>query len=122
MEFFLRTARSELEAFAPATAQKNINLDTLAMIRVPVASTLEQNEIVHRIEAAFAWIDRLAAEATSARGLIDRLDQTVLAKAFRGELVPQDVGDEPASELLERIRAERAAVPKPKRGRKVMAS
>jgi hypothetical protein len=44
-----------------------------------------------------------------ARTLIDHLDQAVLAKAFRGELVPQDPNDEPASVLLERIRAERAA-------------
>lgn len=79
----------------------------------------EQHEVVRRIEHAFAWIDRLAAEATSARKLIDRLDQAVLAKAFRGELVPQDPNDEPASTLLERIRAEREAVPaaKPRRGR-----
>ena len=44
-------------------------------------------------------------ETTSARTLIDRLDQAVLAKAFRGELVPQDPNDEPASALLERIEA-----------------
>ena len=63
------------------------------------------------METALAWIDRLAAEATSARKLIDHLDQAVLSKAFRGELVPQDPSDEPASSLLERIRAERAAAP-----------
>lgn len=80
-----------------------------------------QAEIVHRIETAFAWIDRLATEATSARKLIDRLDQAVLAKAFRGELVPQDPADEPASVLLERIRAERGAAPKARRGRRPAA-
>ncbi|MEQ1938041.1 hypothetical protein ABMA46_07295 [Mesorhizobium sp. CN5-321] len=77
----------------------------------------QQLAIAGWIEAAFAKIDRLASEATSARKLIDRLDQAVLAKAFRGELVPQDPDDEPASVLLERIRAERGAVPKTKRGR-----
>jgi type I restriction enzyme, S subunit len=109
VEFFLRTARAELEAFAPATAQKNINLETLSNIRLPVPAITEQKEIVDRIETTFAWIDRVASEGTSARKLIDRLDQAVLAKAFRGELVPQDANDEPATVLLERIRAERVA-------------
>ena len=51
------------------------------------------------------------SEATSARKLIDHLDQAVLAKAFRGELVPQDPNDEPASVLLERIRAGKRMTP-----------
>lgn len=122
VEFFIRTAREALEAFAPATAQKNINLDTLATIRVPVAPVAEQIEIVRRIEIAFAWINRLASEATSARHLIDRLNQTVLTKAFRGELVPQDPADEPASVLMERIRTEREGAPKTRRGRKAHAA
>jgi type I restriction enzyme S subunit len=66
---------------------------------------------VRRVDLAFAWIDRLASEATSARKLIDHLDQAVLAKAFRGELVPQDPNDEPAGVLLERIRAKRSSSP-----------
>lgn len=108
VEFFIRTARSDLNRFAPATAQRNINLDTLSNVRVPVPPLPEQREIVRLIDGFFAGIDRLAAEARSARKLIDRLDQAVLAEAFRGELIPQDPGDEPASVLLERIRAEQA--------------
>jgi type I restriction enzyme, S subunit len=107
VEFFLRTARDELTAFAPATAQKNINLETLSRIQLPMAPLDEQREIVDRIEKAFSWIDRLATETTNARKLIDHLDQAVMAKAFRGELVPQDPNDEPASVLLERIQAEK---------------
>jgi hypothetical protein len=60
---------------------------------------------------AHAVLDRLAAETTSARKLIDHLDQAILAKAFRGELAPQDPNDEPASALLERIRASRQVAP-----------
>jgi type I restriction enzyme, S subunit len=107
VEFFLRTARDELTAFAPATAQKNINLETLSRIQLPMAPLDKQREIVDRIEKAFSWIDRLATETTNARKLIDHLDQAVMAKAFRGELVPQDPNDEPASVLLERIQAEK---------------
>jgi len=70
-------------------------------------SLQEQDKISLRLETAFRWIDRLASEATSARKLIDHLDQAILAKAFRGELVPEDPNDEPARVLLEQIRAER---------------
>lgn len=85
-----------------------INGGTLRSLPVPLPSTVgERQQIVRRIDTAFTWIDRLAADATSARKLIDHLDQAILAKAFRGELVPQDPNDEPASVLLERIRAER---------------
>jgi len=118
VEYFIRTAKSDLEQFAPATAQKNINLDVLSGVRVPVAPLAEQNEIVRCIDHAFGEIDRLTSEAAAARKLLDRLDQAVLAKAFRGELVPQDPADEPASVLLDRIRAERARAPKAKRGPK----
>jgi type I restriction enzyme S subunit len=67
---------------------------------------------VRQIETAFAWVERLAEEAIRAANLTNKLDQSILAKAFRGELVPQDPNDEPASVLLERIRAERAKQPK----------
>ncbi|MNY81808.1 Type-1 restriction enzyme EcoKI specificity protein [compost metagenome] len=73
------------------------------------------------MHSAFIWIDRLTVDATSARKLIDHLDQALLAKAFKGELVPQNPFDEPAGILLERIRSERAAAPKAKRGRKKAA-
>jgi type I restriction enzyme S subunit len=46
---------------------------------------------------------------------LDRLEQSTLAKAFRGEIVPQDPNDEPASILLERIQKERENQPKPKK-------
>jgi hypothetical protein len=68
----------------------------------------EQPEIVRQIESAFSKLDRLASEKGSAAALLDRLDRAILAKAFRGELVPQDPNDEPASVLLERVRASRA--------------
>lgn len=91
-----------------------------SLFRTPfwVPSIEVQAEIVSRIDKAFAEIDRLTAEAAAARRLLDRLDQAVLARAFRGELVPQDPADEPASVLLDRIRAERTAAPKAKRGRR----
>jgi type I restriction enzyme S subunit len=66
----------------------------------------------------FAYADRLETRYVAARAQVDRLTPALLAKAFRGELVPQDPDDEPASVLLERIRAARAAVPPKARSRK----
>ncbi|WP_152644201.1 restriction endonuclease subunit S [Pseudomonas avellanae] len=98
--------------------QGNVGLAGIMDAPIALPSRIEQDAIVNRLHVAFDWIDRLAADAKSARRLVDQLDQSVLAKAFRGELVPQDPTDEPASILLERSRTERAAAPKPKQGRK----
>ena len=76
-------------------------------------------QLASTAEQAFAFADQLEAKVASAKSRIDHLSQSILAKAFRGELVPQDPNDEPASVLLERIRAERAAQAAVKpRGRK----
>jgi type I restriction enzyme S subunit len=99
-------------------AVRGINVGDVRPMELPLPGRPEQDEIVRRIEAAFARIDRLTAEATRAAHLLDRLDERLLAKAFRGELVPQDPGDEPAEALLARIRAARAAAPRPRRGRR----
>jgi type I restriction enzyme, S subunit len=95
-----------------AVASSSSGLHTLSITKVgglpiPLCGKPEQIAIVRLIESAFAWIDRLASETSSARKLIDHLDKAILAKAFRGELVPQDPNDEPAAMLLERISAER---------------
>lgn len=94
---------------------QHIHLTDLRRDMIPVAPEIEQSAIVARVRSAFTEIDRLTAEAAAARRLLDRLDQAILAKAFRGELVPQDPTDEPAGVLLDRIRAERAAAPKARR-------
>ncbi|CAL4867094.1 Type-1 restriction enzyme EcoKI specificity protein [Asticcacaulis sp. MM231] len=123
LELFLRSdaGKSLLLLSAKAVAQPSLSMGAIRSTPVALPSHGEQIEIVRRIESAFAWIDRLASEATSARKLIDHLDQAILSKAFRGELVPQDPNDEPASVLLERIRAERASTPVVKRGRRKLA-
>ena len=82
---------------------------------MPLPCIQEQQEIIRRVEKLFAFADRFEARYRQARAEVDRLTPALLAKAFRGELVPQDPNDEPASALLERLRAERAtAAPQPK--------
>ncbi|EJL22923.1 restriction endonuclease subunit S [Novosphingobium sp. AP12] len=119
--WYLRSQYLNLREQAAGGVQPNLNLGIIKRTSIGLPSSSEQKEIVRRIEAAFTWIERLTVDATSAHKLINRLDQSVLAKAFRGQLVPQDPADEPATALLERIRAERAAAPKAKRGRKMAA-
>jgi len=103
------------------SAQKRINLSDLREFTVLLPSREEQTEIVRRVEQLFAFADQLEARVKAAQTRIDRLTQSILAKAFRGELVPQDPNDEPASVLLERIKAQRAVAPKAKRGKKASA-
>ena len=98
-------------------ARANFSLGEIKKLTLPWPSDERQHEIVRRIESAFAKIDRLAKEAKRALELVGRLDEAILAKAFRGELVPQNESDEPAVRLLARIRAEREAAPKGKRHR-----
>jgi type I restriction enzyme S subunit len=103
-------------------AQKGINLADVRRLPIALPSRTAQREIVDRVEQLFTYADQLEAKVAAAKQRIDALTQSLLAKAFRGELVPQDPTDEPASALLERIRAQRAATPKPKRGRKAATS
>ncbi len=109
-------------AVATGTAQLTIPLGKLRKFSIPIPPLEEQVEIVHRIETAFARIDRMTEEASRAAHLLERLDERLLAKAFRGKLVPQDPDDEPAEALLTRIREARAAAPKAKQGRRKKAA
>ncbi len=65
-------------------------------------------KIVRQVEKLFTLGDKVEAHYRKARARVDKLSQAVLAKAFRGELVPQDPNDEPAEKLLERIQQEKA--------------
>jgi len=90
---------------AYSAAQPNISPSEIEAMLTPLPPLKEQREIVRRVQELFAWADSLEARYQKARAHFDKLAQATLAKAFRGELVPQDPNDEPASELLARIRA-----------------
>lgn len=90
-------------------AQSHFNVGSMKRAPLQLPSIPEQQEIVRRTQELFSLADQLEARLTAARKIVVRLTPALLAKAFRGELVPQDPGDEPASVLLERIRAARQA-------------
>lgn len=118
MMFASPVGQKHLGVNSRAVTQPNINASAIRSLPIPDLTIDQQVETVTIVDRAFARADRMEAEATRARALIDRLEAAILGRAFRGELVPQDPNDEPASVLLDRIRAQRAAAPKPKRGRR----
>ena len=63
----------------------------------------EQQEIVRRVEGLFALAAQIESRFTKAQSQVEKLTPSLLAKAFRGELVPQDPNDELAEKLLVRI-------------------
>jgi len=81
-------------------------------------SLAEQEFIVRILDEGFSWLNAASAEHELAAKLLPKLEQSILAKAFRGELVPQDPADEPAAVLLARIRTERDGAARPARARK----
>jgi len=89
-------------------ARANLSLEDVSNFPIPLPPLLEQLEIVRRVEALFKVADQIEERYKKAKAYVDKLTQSILAKAFRGELMPQDPNDEPASVLLERIREERA--------------
>ncbi|MFN9887553.1 MAG: restriction endonuclease subunit S, partial [Pseudanabaena sp.] len=94
-------------ATGTAGSMPKINQPTLISLPIQLPSLKEQKEFVRRVEKMFEKNDRMEQEYQKAAKLCDRLEQATLAKAFRGELVPQDPDDEPASVLLEQVKREK---------------
>jgi len=90
-------------------SMRNLSQKNLLSIKILLPPMGELDQIEGLSNQLFTLADQLEARLTTARKVVDRLTPALLAKAFRGELVPQDPGDEPASVLLERIRAARQA-------------
>lgn len=119
--YALMAEGEDIRKFGMGSTHTTIYFPEVRAFHIALPPVAEQREIVARIKAALARADRLEAEAARARALLDRLESAILTRAFRGELVPQDPNDEPASTLLDRIRAQRDSAPKSKRGRRAPA-
>jgi type I restriction enzyme, S subunit len=113
--------RQLIEGRATTTAgQYNINMTSLESLPIPLPPENEQEQILEIAELHFAAASDLELNIKTQLAQAEQTRQSMLEKAFSGRLVPQDPSDEPASALLERIRAEKirtrqeAKVKKPK--------
>ena len=111
----IETSKDQLREKTTDTARPFLSLTNLKSTIIAVPPLEEQREIVRRVEALFKLADAIEKRVAAARLRADKLTQSILAKAFRGELVPTEAElarregrtYEPAAVLLERIRAER---------------
>jgi type I restriction enzyme S subunit len=102
--------RDQIETTAHTTAGiYKINQKHIGEFIIPLPPPAEQHRIVAEVERRLSVVRELEKQVELALRRAERLRQAVLKRAFEGKLVPQDPEDEPASVLLERIRAERAA-------------
>jgi type I restriction enzyme S subunit len=98
-------------------SQSNINAQKLGMFEVPFCHLVEQQEIVRRVDALLSLADEIESRVVKTQTQVDKVTPALLAKAFRGELVPTEAelareqgrDYEPALALLERVREQRAS-------------
>lgn len=110
----------KLNQLFTGTTIKHLTGKALKRYPIRVPSTEEQAEIVRRVEELFAFADKVESQVNAAQLRVNNLTQSILAKAFRGELTadwraanPELIsGDNSASALLKRIKAEREALAK----------
>ncbi len=103
----------DLRTIADGSNVPQINHTDVAPLNVPIPPSAEQARIVAEVERQMSIIDACERSIDGGLEVSAALRRSVLKVAFEGRLVPQDPTDEPASVLLEQIRAERAASPTP---------
>ena len=109
LQYYLASPQTEawLKSRLRGVAYTGINLDTLRKMPVIYCPIDEQREITRQINQKLSLTDIAEREIAIQQKKIDALRQSILKKAFSGQLVAQDPNDEPASVLLDRIKAER---------------
>lgn len=106
--YFWESKTEHLRNIDQGAAQPNLNTDLIKETFISICSPSEQIAVTQKLEAALSEVDQLELTIATALQQAEALRQSILKKAFSGQLVPQDPHDEPASELLARIRADRA--------------
>ncbi len=109
LELFLRSKfiQNLAQSQVRTTSIPDLQLGLLSQFPIPFPSLAEQEIIVNRVYKIYDSVKTVSEQVDIGNRYYETLDQSILAKAFRGELVPQDPTDEPATLLLQRIQAER---------------
>ncbi|EAB1656962.1 restriction endonuclease subunit S [Salmonella enterica subsp. diarizonae serovar 35:k:e,n,x,z15] len=116
----------QIQSLKRGATKVGLGLDDIRSLAIPLPSLEEQHEIVRRVEQLFAWADTIEKQVNNSLTRVNNLTQSILAKAFRGELTAQwraenpDLisGENSAAALLEKIKAERATSDGKKTSRK----
>ncbi|MCS6114269.1 restriction endonuclease subunit S [Shewanella baltica] len=122
-----RSSYEQIKSNVQGVTRPRINLKILKSLTFRFPTLKEQTEIVRRVEELFAFADKVEAQVNEAQTRVNNLTQSILAKAFRGELTadwrtanPELIrGENSAESLLKRIKAERAAMGKKSKQAKV---
>jgi type I restriction enzyme S subunit len=115
IDYFFQSAKRKISSWAPATAQKNINLTILENLVIPFTSIQEQKQVVQEIETRLSVCDKIEETITESLEKAEALRQGILKKAFEGKLLSEEElaackkekDYEPTSELLKKIKAEK---------------
>jgi type I restriction enzyme S subunit len=87
--YFFISFKSKLEELAPATAQKNINVDILEKVNILLPKIAEQIKIIQEIESRLSVCDKIAETITISLQQTETLRQSILKRAFEGKLTTQ---------------------------------
>ena len=98
-----------VEVASSTSGLHTLSISKVENLRIPLSSPAEQSEIAKILDEKLSLLDQMEDEIKINLKRTEALRQSILKKAFSGQLVAQDPNDEPASELLKRIRTEREA-------------
>ena len=108
MKLFFQHYYNEIRSRASGGVQPNLNLGIIKSTTIPIPPLEEQDRIIERVERYLSVSEEIEQEIERELMRAERLRQSILKQAFEGKLVPQDLSDEPAEKLLERIQEERS--------------
>jgi type I restriction enzyme S subunit len=115
LKYALLAEGDDIRRFGKGSTHTTIYFPEIRALHICLPPLAEQREIVRILDEALPAIRTARHEATRALALLDHLERSILTRAFRGELVPQDPADEPASVSL--ARSQEGAPAAPRRGR-----